>query len=80
MIFSLLSFKNRHASIGIVQKITFEAMAKAFKSNVIRTQETVFEYRRSDRDFQLKCKDKGGFIAVKVAIIVVIILACYRVI
>ena len=63
MIFSLLSFKNRHASTGIVQKITFEAMAKAFKSNVIRTQETVFEYRRSDRNFQLKCKDKGGFIA-----------------
>lgn len=63
MIFSLLSFKNRHASIGVVQKITFDAMVKAFKNNAIRTQETVFEYKRGDRDFQLKCKDKGGFIA-----------------
>lgn len=63
MIYEILSFQNRYASTGIIQKLTFPQMYKAFKTNAIRTKETVLEYQNGDRDFKLKCKDKGGFIA-----------------
>lgn len=65
MTFELLSFSNRYATIGVIQKITSEQMFKAFKNNAIRTKETVLEYQKGSRDFKLKCKDKGGFIAGK---------------
>jgi len=63
--YEILSFKNRYANVGVVQKLSFETMVKAFKENVIRTNETVLEYQQGDKDFKLKCKDKGGFIAGK---------------
>lgn len=63
--YEILSFKNRYANIGVIQKLSFETMVKAFKENVIRTKETVLEYQSGDREFKLKCKDKGGFIAGK---------------
>lgn len=63
MIYEILSFKNRYANIGVVQKLPFESMYNAFKKNVIRTKETVLEYEKGDREFKTKCKDKGGFIA-----------------
>lgn len=59
----ILSFQNRYSTVGVVQTLTAEQMFKAFKKNVIRTKETVLEYQEGDRDFRLKCKDKGGFIA-----------------
>jgi len=61
--YKLLSFRNRFSKAGIIQEITFEAMAKGFANKPIRTKETVLEYQNGDRDFKLKCKDKGGFIA-----------------
>jgi len=63
MKYEILSFPNRYASTGIVQTLTFELMYNAFKKNVIRTKETVLEYKNGDKEFRLKCKDKGGFIA-----------------
>lgn len=63
MIHELLSFQNRYATIGVVQKLSATQMFKAFKNNVIRTKETVLEYQEGGREFKLKCKDKGGFIA-----------------
>ena len=64
MTHELLSFKNRYEKKGIIQKInSFEMLFLAFKKNVIRTKETVEEYQKGDREFKLKCKDKGGFIA-----------------
>ena len=67
MTYEILSFKNRYANVGVIQKLSFETMVKAFKENVIRTKETVLEYQNGDREFKLKCKDKGGFIAGKSA-------------
>ena len=63
MTHELLSFQNRYAKTGVIQKLSFESMFKAFKNNVIRTKETVEEYQKGDREFKLKAKDKGGFIA-----------------
>lgn len=64
MTYDILSFQNRYANIGVVQNISsFEIMFKAFKKNVIRTKETLLEYKNGDKDFRLKCKDKGAFIA-----------------
>lgn len=65
MKYQLLSFKNRYATTGIIQTLSAEVMLKSFKKNVIRTKETVLEYKNGDRVFKLKCKDKGGFIAGK---------------
>lgn len=65
MKYELLSFQNRYATVGVVQTLSPEQMFKAFKKNVIRTKETVLEYQKGSRDFKLKCKDKGGFIAGK---------------
>jgi putative DNA primase/helicase len=61
--YEILSFQNRYSSVGVVQKLSYEQMFKAFKNNVIRTKETVLEYQKGDKNFKLKCKDKGGFIA-----------------
>jgi len=63
MKYEILSFQNRYSTVGVVQTLTFEQMFTAFKRNVIRTKETVLEYKNGDREFKLKCKDKGGFIA-----------------
>lgn len=63
MTHELLSFQNRYAKVGVIQKLSFEAMYSAFKKNAIRTKETMEEYQKGDREFKLKCKDKGGFIA-----------------
>jgi hypothetical protein len=63
--YEIISFKNRYANVGIVQKLSFDVMFKAFKDNVIRTKETMQEYQTGDREFKLKAKDKGGFIAGK---------------
>lgn len=63
MTYEILSFQNRYATIGVTQKLSIESMYKSFKKNYIRTKETVLEYQKGDREFQLKCKDKGGFIA-----------------
>lgn len=63
MIYEILSFQNRYANVGVIQKLTVDQMYKAFKKNVIRTKETVLEYQKGDKEFKLKCKDKGGFIA-----------------
>lgn len=63
MTHKLLSFQNRYAKTGVYQDLTFETMYRAFKDNVIRTKETMEEYKKGDRDFKLKAKDKGGFIA-----------------
>jgi putative DNA primase/helicase len=63
MKFSLLSFQNRYSKTGVVQELSFETMFNAFKKNVVRTKETMEEYQKGDRDFKLKAKDKGGFIA-----------------
>jgi predicted P-loop ATPase len=63
--YEILSFKNRYTNVGIVQPISFEAMFKAFKDKVIITKETMLEYQNGDRDFKLKAKDQGGFIAGK---------------
>lgn len=63
MKYEILSFKNRWANVGVVQALSYEIMVKAFKDNVIRTKETMLEYQNGDKDFKLKCKDKGGFIA-----------------
>jgi len=60
--FTMLSYKNRYEYTGIVQKVSFESMYKAFKKNFIRTNETVLEYKNGDKVFRDKCKDKGGFI------------------
>lgn len=65
MKYEILSFKNRYANVGVVQTLSFEMMVKAFKNNVIRTKETVLEYQNGDREFKLRAKDKGGFIAGK---------------
>lgn len=59
----LLSFQNRYAKTGVVQELSFEIMFNSFKKNVIRTKETMEEYEKGDREFKLKAKDKGGFIA-----------------
>jgi predicted P-loop ATPase len=63
MKFQLLSFQNRYAKTGVIQELSFETMFNAFQKNAIRTKETMEEYKKGDRDFKLKCKDKGGFIA-----------------
>lgn len=63
--YEIVSFKNRYAGTGIIQQLSFELMFKAFKNNYIRTKETMLEYQNGDRDFKLKAKDKGGFIAGK---------------
>jgi putative DNA primase/helicase len=63
--YEIISFKNRYDKLGVIQKLSFEVMVKAFKANVIRTKETFLEYESGDRDFKLKCKDKGAFIAGK---------------
>ena len=60
--FTMLSYKNRYEYTGIIQKVSFESMYKAFKKNFIRTNETVLEYKNGDKVFRDKCKDKGGFI------------------
>ena len=60
--FTMLSYKNRYEYTGIIQKVSFESMYKAFKKNFIRTNETVLEYKKGDKVFRDKCKDKGGFI------------------
>ena len=63
--YEIISFRNRYEKLGIIQKLSFDVMVKAFKTNVIRTKETFLEYEAGDRDFKLKCKDKGAFIAGK---------------
>lgn len=63
--YEIISFHNRYQKLGIIQKLSFDVMVKAFKTNVIRTKETFLEYEAGDRDFKLKCKDKGAFIAGK---------------
>jgi predicted P-loop ATPase len=63
MTHELLSFQNRYSKVGVPQKLSFEQMYLAFKKNVIRTKETVEEYQKGDREFKLKSKDKGAFIA-----------------
>ena len=63
MKYTLLSFQNRYATTGVTQKMTLETLFKSFKTNAIRTKETVLEYQKGNREFRLKCKDKGGFIA-----------------
>ena len=63
--YDLISFKNRYEKNGLIQTLSFKVMIKAFKKNVIRTKETFLEYESGDRDFKLKCKDKGAFIAGK---------------
>lgn len=63
MTYDIVSFKNRYASVGVAQKISLEMMYKAFKMNPKRTKETVIEYIEGDKDFRLKAKDHGGFIA-----------------
>ena len=63
MTYDIVSFKNRYASAGVAQKISLEMMYKAFKMNPKRTKETVIEYIEGDKDFRLKAKDHGGFIA-----------------
>ena len=63
MKFQLLSFQNRYSKTGVIQDLSFETMFSAFKKNAIRTKETMEEYKKGDRDFKLKAKDKGGFIA-----------------
>ena len=63
--YEIISFKNRYEKLGIIQKLSFDVMVKAFKTKVIRTKETFLEYEAGDRDFKLKCKDKGAFIAGK---------------
>ena len=63
--YDIISFRNRYEKLGIIQKLSFDVMVKAFKTKVIRTKETFLEYEAGDRDFKLKCKDKGAFIAGK---------------
>jgi putative DNA primase/helicase len=63
MTHELLSFQNRYAKTGVIQTLSFEQMYLAFKKNVIKTKETVEEYQKGDREFKLKAKDKGAFIA-----------------
>jgi putative DNA primase/helicase len=63
MTHEILSFQNRYSKTGVIQTLSFEQMYLAFKKNVIRTKETTEEYQKGDREFKLKCKDKGGFIA-----------------
>lgn len=63
MIYSIVSFKNRYSAVGITQKVSFENMYNSFKDKYKRTKETMLEYKEGDKDFQLKVKDVGGFIA-----------------
>jgi len=60
--FTMLSFQNLKATLGIEQKISFENMFKVFKEKAIRTKETQDEYKKGDAEFRQKCKDKGAFI------------------
>lgn len=60
--FTMLSFKSRYETIGIVQKVSYEQMFRAFKKNFIRTKETVLEYQKGSKAFRDKIKDQGGFI------------------
>lgn len=64
-LFNILSFKNTKATLGINQKVSFEAFIKLF-SKTERTKETSEEYqewKKHGDERALKCKDKGCFIA-----------------
>jgi putative DNA primase/helicase len=63
MTYEILSFKNRYAVVGVLQKVSLENLFNTFKTKVKRTKETMEEYISGDREFKLKAKDQGGFIA-----------------
>jgi hypothetical protein len=56
--FIMLSYKNRYEYTGIIQKVSFESMYKAFKTNFIEQRKLHLNIKMAIKSSEINAKTK----------------------